>query len=567
MTDNTPFDSAPESPDNAASNDGQDALPQNVSTPETDWEMVSFPGQVTIDEEDGDESQPNPAVISLGMTANSLASGGVEQNNLNPDLNHSPENKNKLENSTKELIQLIQDLNHCNDALLTRVAELEEDLERSQIALQTEVERNQSQTVTAGPVPQQIAQLLSELDIANDGLRRTTIHNERLQGELEANQQRVARLERECTLLQQRFSEKTTALSQAEETCRDVKSRLHRQQRYTLQFKAALEKCLNMASNPHSEPEMSPASLPMNENPALHPVSMPKSRQIQPWSAGGAEATSNNPSLSHLLRSLKAAGQGPQSTATSSSFQPPSNSASSSSSAASSHELNRGNLSPIDLNTIGAFTNPTVLPALSHAEAITDPPTTASAGTAKAIDPEAENRLWQDLERVAEADLSDLSSLTSSPSPGRLFSNPWEEQPTTAVESPEPEKSPEPESSQGILAFTEPSPWGAPLPAPSPPPAAQSQAPATPAPRPTQPVPTIAPIPSPAAPGKISGTISRAPEPSFVTQPEPAPLPAYLQTGHQTSPSPLVYPLRSQKKISSIAAVQLPTFGRPRRRS
>jgi predicted RNase H-like nuclease (RuvC/YqgF family) len=153
-------------------------------------------------------------------------------------------------------VQLIQDLNQCNDALLLRVTELEDDLERSQVALQAEIERNQAQpgalpaVATPGPVQQQIAQLLSELDIANDGLRRTTIHNETLQAELEVNQQRVAQLERECTLLQQRFSEKNTALHQAEETCRDLKARLHRQQRYTLQFKAALERCLNMSPAP-----------------------------------------------------------------------------------------------------------------------------------------------------------------------------------------------------------------------------------------------------------------------------------------------------------------------------
>ena len=58
------------------------------------------------------------------------------------------------------------------------------------------------------PFPHQVAQLLGELDIANDGLRRTTMHNEALQAELDVNQQRVAQLERECTLLQQTIQRK-----------------------------------------------------------------------------------------------------------------------------------------------------------------------------------------------------------------------------------------------------------------------------------------------------------------------------------------------------------------------
>jgi hypothetical protein len=41
---------------------------------------------------------------------------------------------------------------------------------------------------------------------------------------------------------------------------------------------------------------------------------------------------------------------------------------------------------------------------------------------------------------------------------------------------------------------------------------------------------------------------------------------SYVMTNAKASPSPLVYPLRSQKKISSIAAVELPSFGRNIRR-
>ncbi|MEM8546175.1 MAG: hypothetical protein AAGF66_19540, partial [Cyanobacteria bacterium P01_H01_bin.119] len=42
-----------------------------------------------------------------------------------------------------ELLQLIQDLNSCNDHLLQRVAHLEDALETSQTALQSEIARSQ----------------------------------------------------------------------------------------------------------------------------------------------------------------------------------------------------------------------------------------------------------------------------------------------------------------------------------------------------------------------------------------------------------------------------------------
>lgn len=139
---------------------------------------------------------------------------------------------------------------------------------------------------SAPVVPQQIAQLLTELEIANDGLRRATIHNETLQTELESSQQRVAQLERECTLLQQRFSEKSTALQQAEASCSDLKARLQRQQRYTLQFKTALEKYLNMAGEPSS---VGAAFAPTIAD-ATQPVGMPKAPEIQPWSTSESAA-------------------------------------------------------------------------------------------------------------------------------------------------------------------------------------------------------------------------------------------------------------------------------------
>ncbi|XGB43667.1 MAG: hypothetical protein LVS60_08190 [Nodosilinea sp. LVE1205-7] len=206
----------------------------------------------------------------------------------------SPEATNTFAGNPQELITLIQDLNQCNDALLARVGELEEYLERSQTALQSELERSQSPTHQAGVGSASMAQLLQELDLANDGLRRATIHNQTLQAELTAGQQRIAQLEREFTLLQQRFSEKSAALLQAEENCRDLKSRLHRQQHYTLQFKAALEKCLNTDQN---------TSSPVPSTPAPSGV-MPKSGQIRPWSAlpGQAEKQSH---LQSLFRSLK----------------------------------------------------------------------------------------------------------------------------------------------------------------------------------------------------------------------------------------------------------------------
>lgn len=412
------------------------------------WEMVAFPDQLQI------------ADITIpGATSTSHLATPSDQTN--------PE----------DLVTLIQDLNHCNDALLQRVGELEEALERSQTALQAELERYQGQPSPGPATPPQIAQLLSELDTANDGLRRTTIHNQTLQSELEMGQQRIGQLERECTLLQHRLSEKGAALVKAEATCQDLKSRLHRQQQYTLQFKAALEKCLNA-------PPVS--TLDSGANPG---VAMPKADQIRPWSAmpGVNAEQSSLTQLWHSLRSTeKTVPQVPRQ-------HPP-----------------QASVSSVHLQ-------PSAAPLPPSPPLVTNP--------APAVSP---------------------SPQPGHPTPDPVLSqDPWQTTPSL----------PEPVVPQ--TTFTEPSPWGTPLP--------MEQPIADPEPEP-DPVPAA--VVRKDGDQRINSLDRPALElPSQSLKPESGAtttttLPRQPSSYHQASPSPLVYPLRSPKKITSLAAVELPSFGR-----
>jgi hypothetical protein len=472
MTDTTASSASPEHNDDHTSlyPSGEPSLQPPAQT-DSGWEDVTFPGHLPL----AAISEPEAEVLPPGVL---------------PEVNQATEPAPAtVEPDPENLVQLIQDLNQCNDALLLRVTELEEALERSQVALQAEIERTQANPMglpvdrAPGPVQQQIAQLLSELDIANDGLRRTTIHNETLQTDLEVNRQRVAQLERECTLLQQRFGEKSTALQQAEATCRDLKARLHRQQRYTLQFKAALEKCLNMG--PPSAAAATPGmvqgqllSSPLVSFPvedANQPVAMPRSQQIQPWSGGQASLV-NNPSLTQLLRGLR----GP-----------------------------------------GAVTPDPAPHPTPHPEPVATPDVAAEWPTASVVE-----------SRPVEA---------SPPTPEPFAADPWlEEQSTPAT------------------LFTEPSPWGEPLAVES---STAGESAPSPAPREKpSPAPRVEPSPAPSVPPPAAAAVAPV-------QPTAAPtLPSHLMTNAKPSPSPLVYPLRSQKKIKSISAVELPSFGRTVRR-
>jgi hypothetical protein len=505
MTDTTASSASPQPQENGLLSSPQETRDQFLVETGDEWETVAFPGQLsiidTLDEE-ADRAPTRPGTLSVPEVTieaaidDLTAIAGVET--AAPTTIPAPEN----------LVQLVQDLNQCNDALLLRVTELEEALERSQVALQSEIERHQSHpvglplTTLPGPVQQQIAQLLSELDIANDSLRRTTIHNETLQAELDGSQQRVAQLERECTLLQQRFSDKTTALHQAEETCRDLKARLHRQQRYTLQFKAALEKYLNMAPGSNSKASVGVIQgqllVPVTAEHGGQPMTMPRSQQIQPWSAGTSDGKdfASPPNLTQLLRGLRGVRSEP---AIEAQHQPPSP-------------------PPETLDPRPATTPAVPVGAIPQTQ-VTPGPT---------------------------------ASLATAPDP----IDPWIEEPLPQPVLPD---------SSATALFTEPSPWGQPLP-PVPP------APVTEVVTPSEPMSVPMPVAvansghSMAAPVASSGNPMTAPE--LETPPVPASptLPAYLGASDKATPSPLVYPLRSQKKIKSLGAVELPSFGRNVRR-
>ena len=88
--------------------------------------------------------------------------------------------------------------------------------------------------------------LLQELEASHQNVQRQQILIETLTTQLQTGQERLAQMERECFLAQQRYNEQSHQLVQTQSTCRDLQTRLARQQRHTLQFKLALEKCLEV---------------------------------------------------------------------------------------------------------------------------------------------------------------------------------------------------------------------------------------------------------------------------------------------------------------------------------
>lgn len=144
-------------------------------------------------------------------------------------------------------------LQEQNRELLEHKAILEITLEETQAALQLQMTRSQNQETLLVQQAQALAEsqtqtssLYRDLELAQQTAQRQQIMIETLTEQLEGSQERIAQLEQDVATAQAHINEKVHALMQAEMTCRDLKTRLSRQQRYALQFKTALERCLDM---------------------------------------------------------------------------------------------------------------------------------------------------------------------------------------------------------------------------------------------------------------------------------------------------------------------------------
>lgn len=176
-----------------------------IRSSEEGWATVEFPGTMTIE---------------------TLGRSGTE-----PDAPDDPPN---LESA----IATIEQLRRREAQLVQRVRDLE-----------TQVERMKAERNAPAPV-EEVTSFAS--DRSRDDRQRLLV--DAIRNKLDAYQERILQMEQEQALTQQRYQEKTHQLQQIEHTCQELRSRLQRQQRHALQFKAALEKCLEAEAQQRSTP-------------------------------------------------------------------------------------------------------------------------------------------------------------------------------------------------------------------------------------------------------------------------------------------------------------------------
>jgi len=208
-----------------------------------------------------------------------------------------------------ELVNLSEALQQQNNDLLSHVQDLERLLDECNRALESQIKRSQiaetklaEQSKELNTTQEQLTRLFRELESSHQVAQRQQILIETLNQQLQSSQERVAELERQCAFIQQRYNEQSQILLQTDTTRQELQDRLQRQQRYTLQFKAALDKCLDIPTIKEINAEISNLlnssenqNNPQNISEAVQLLLKPQ--PIKPWSSA-SENTSEKSNIS-----------------------------------------------------------------------------------------------------------------------------------------------------------------------------------------------------------------------------------------------------------------------------
>ena len=194
-----------------------------------------------------------------------------------------------------ELVSLVQVL-RSNNNLSEQVTQLEQALSECQQTLQSSQKLEQAaqsmliQTQEELATAQdQVKCLSEEMESSCQIAQRQQTLIETLTTELQSSQERFAQLEWENYLTQANYTEKSEQLIQTENTCRELRTRLNRQQHYTLQLKVALEKCLEPVSSASDDANSDRIPTDANNGQTGRSIQIQSffcnAESIPPWSA------------------------------------------------------------------------------------------------------------------------------------------------------------------------------------------------------------------------------------------------------------------------------------------
>lgn len=259
---------------------------------ESDWTTVNFPNAIEVDSVVKASSEPQPSQV--GIRVKDLEQQNQRLRSRVADLEFAlGEAHATLRAETKRLEtqlstqQAEAEQRSRKEAQLSQqqtalIAKQRQALDASRQRLQDQEAQLAEQVEAISLAQADTAQLAEALEQAHQAQQKQQILIETLSAQLESSQMQVAQLERDCALTKQQYDGQIQDLRQSEAACRDLRSRLNRQQQYTLQFKAALEKCLDVSATQKIEASVDHA-ISQSECHS-DSVEFVRAQPVQPWS-------------------------------------------------------------------------------------------------------------------------------------------------------------------------------------------------------------------------------------------------------------------------------------------
>ena len=213
---------------------------------------------------------------------------------------------NTMETANKSMDwqKVAHKLREHNRKLIKKVFKLEQELAEIDNRFKQQSQQSQSSDLLIAQQAEELKECQQELAELNQNSlvsqqeieeQKSIIEN--LTQQLNLSQQHSAQLERECTLLQEKCNEKTYESVTYKQKTEELAARLDRQQRYTLQYKAALDRYNNEVIDDRVN----------NDEEALgdRPLKT-KNQPIKPWSVGITQEQIPFPKTSTPVKVAKA---------------------------------------------------------------------------------------------------------------------------------------------------------------------------------------------------------------------------------------------------------------------
>lgn len=229
---------------------------------------------------------PNPDNQSVNQTeinnqGNQDESKPENPTNLSPSVAEQKEQSQETPKTQNiDWHKLAHKLREHNRKLLKKVFQLEQEVAETNNRIQEHQLRSQSTDLLIAQQAEEInhaqedtAHVIKELESTKQEVHAQKVLVDNLTKQLETTKEKFTQLESKYALLQEKYNEQNHELSMKTQQVQELSDRLNRQQRYTLQYKAALDKYREIASSGNTSKTNVDSDLPQT-----HP------QPIQAWS-------------------------------------------------------------------------------------------------------------------------------------------------------------------------------------------------------------------------------------------------------------------------------------------